>query len=333
MQFDRLRRREFLSVLGGAAAAWPGAARAQQSAMPVIGLLGSESPDLYADRLRTFRQGLREAGFVEGRNVVVEYRWAEGHYDRFPALLADLIARKVAVIAAVAGSPPALAAKAATSTIPIVFATGGDPVAIGLVASYGHPGGNLTGISSLGVELGPKQLEVLHELVPAAKAVALLVNRTNPSNADGLAQAVQAAAYSQGVDLHVVSAGTEAELDAAFAELQRVGTGALVVGTDPFFNSRAEQLVALALRHAVPTIYPFREYAMAGGLTSYGDSFIGIYRSIGAYVGRILKGEKPANMPVEQAGKIELVVNMKTANALGLNVPLTLLVRADEVIE
>jgi putative ABC transport system substrate-binding protein len=323
-------RRDVLTLI--AAAAWPLAARAEP-AMPVIGLLGSESANLYADRLRMFRQGLRETGFVEGRNVAIEYRWAEGHYERFPALLAELIGRKVAVIAAIAGSPPALAAKAATSTIPIVFATGGDPVAIGLVASYGHPGGNLTGIASLGVELGPKQLEVLHELVPTTKTVALLINRTNPSNADGLAQAVQAAAQSQGVELHVLNASTEAELDTAFAELPRLGAGALVVGTDPFFNTRAAQVVALALRHAVPTIYPFREYAMVGGLVSYGDSYVGIYRTVGAYVGRILKGEKPANMPVQQAGKIELVVNTKTANALGLTVPLTLLVRADEVIE
>jgi putative ABC transport system substrate-binding protein len=325
-------RRDVLTLIGGAAAAWPLAARAEP-AMPVIGLLGSESPDRYAERLRMFRQGLRETGFVEGRNVAIEYRWAEGRYDRFPALLAELIGRKVAVIAAIAGTPPALAAKAATTTIPIVFATAGDPVAIGLVAGYGHPGGNLTGIASLGVELGPKQLEVVHELVPTTKTVALLVNRTNPSNADALARAVEAAAQSQGVELHILNASSEAELDSVFAQLPRLGAGAMVVGTDPFFNSRTEQVVALALRHAIPTVYPFREYATAGGLVSYGDSFLGIYRTVGAYVGRILKGEKPADMPVQQASKIELVVNLKTANALGLTVPLTLLVRADEVIE
>ena len=325
-------RREFITLLGGAAAAWPAVARAQQSAMPVIGLLGSESPELYADRLRTFRQGLRESGFVEGRNVVVEYRWAEGHYDRFPALLADLIARKVAVIVAIAGTPPALAAKAATSTIPIVFVTASDPIAIGLVGSLARPGGNITGFTSMGVELGPKQLEVVHELVPGV-AVALLVNPTNPANAGPLLQAVQTGAATHGIELHVLEAATESEVDAAFAALPRVRAGALMIGTDAFFNSRVDQLVALASLHKVPTIYPFREYAVAGGLISYGDSIFGSYRAAGAYAGRIIKGEKPANLPVQQTTRVELIVNLKAANALGLNVPLTLLVRADEVIE
>ena len=325
-------RREFITLLGGAAAAWPAVARAQQSAMPVIGLLGSESPELYADRLRTFRQGLRESGFVEGRNVVVEYRWADGHYDRFPALLADLIARKVAVIVAIAGTPPALAAKAATSTIPIVFVTASDPIAIGLVGSLARPGGNITGFTSMGVELGPKQLEVVHELVPGV-AVALLVNPTNPANAGPLLQAVQTGAATHGIELHVLEAATESEVDAAFAALPRVRAGALMIGTDAFFNSRVDQLVALASLHKVPTIYPFREYAVAGGLISYGDSIFGSYRAAGAYAGRIIKGEKPANLPVQQTTRVELIVNLKAANALGLNVPLTLLVRADEVIE
>ena len=327
-----MRRREFIMFLSGAAAAWPAVARAQQSAMPVIGLLGSESPELYADRLRTFRQGLRESGFVEGRNVVVEYRWADGHYDRFPALLADLIARKVAVIVAIAGTPPALAAKAATSTIPIVFVTASDPIAIGLVASLARPGGNITGFTSMGVELGPKQLEVVHEVVPGV-AVALLVNPTNPANAGPLLQAVQTGAATHGIELHVLEAATESEVDAAFAALSRVRAGALMIGTDAFFNSRVDQLVALASLHKVPTIYPFREYAVAGGLISYGDSIFGSYRAAGAYAGRIIKGEKPANLPVQQTTRVELIVNLKAANALGLNVPLTLLVRADEVIE
>jgi putative ABC transport system substrate-binding protein len=327
-----MRRRNFIALLGGAAA-WPLAARAQQQAVPVIGLLGTESADLYADRLRVFRQGLRETGYVEGRNVAIEYRWAEGHYDRFPALLADLVSRKVAVIAAFAGTPPALAAKDATTTIPIVFALAGDPIALGLVASLARPGGNITGVSSLAVELGPKQLEVVRELVPTARVIALLVNPDNPANANPLARAVEAAAATRGIELHRLHARNESEFDEAFAALPRVGAGALMIGTDPFFNSRVEQLVALALRHRVPTIYPFREYAVAGGLLSYGDSIIGAYRVAGAYAGRIVGGEKPSDLPVQQSTKVELIVNLKTANALGFTVPLALLVRADEVIE
>jgi putative tryptophan/tyrosine transport system substrate-binding protein len=318
MQLHRLRRRDFITLLGGAAA-WPLAARAQLAAMPVIGLLGTESADLYADRLRMFRQGLRETGYVEGRNVAIEYRWAEGHYDRFPALLADLVSRKVAVIAAFAGTPPVLAAKAATTTIPIVFAIAGDPIALGLVASLARPGGNITGVSSLAVELGPKQLEV--------------VNPDNPANANPLARAVETAAATRGIELHTLHARNESEFDRAFAALPNVGAGALMIGTDPFFNSHVEQLVALALRHRVPTIYPFREYAVAGGLLSYGDSIIGVYRVVGAYAGRIVGGEKPSDLPVQQSTKVELIVNLKTANALGFTVPLPLLVRADEVIE
>ena len=326
-----IRRREFIAGLGGAAA-WPVTARAQPG-LPVIGFLGSESLDLYAGRLRVFHQGLRETGFVEGRNVAFEYRWAEGEYGRFPTLLADLVSRKVAVIAAVGGTPPALAAKAATATIPIVFATGGDPVALGLVSSLSRPGGNITGVTALAVELGQKQLEVLTELVPAATVIALLVNPANPSNADTLSRDLQAAARIRGVGLHVLHASTESDLDTVFATLPRLGAGALVIGTDPFFNTRPQQLVALAARHAVPTMYPFREYTMAGGLVSYGDSFTDTYRLVGTYVGRILKGEKPADLPVQQSSKVELFINLKTAKALGLTVPLTLRVRADEVIE
>ena len=327
-----IRRRNFITLLGGAAA-WPLAARAQQPALPVIGFLGSDSLDLYAIRLRAFHQGLRETGFVEGRNVAFEYRWAEGEYGRFPTLLADLVSRKVAVIAAVGGTPPALAAKAATATIPIVFTTAGDPIAAGLVSSLSRPGGNITGVTSLAVELGQKQLEVLTELVPAATVIALLVNPANPSNADTLSRDLQAAARIRGVGLHVLHASTESDLDTVFATLPRLRAGALVIGSEPFFNSRPQQLVALAARHAVPTMYPFHEYAMAGGLVSYGDSFTDAYRLVGAYAGRILKGEKPADLPVQQSTTAELFINLKTAKALGLTVPLTLRVPADELIE
>jgi putative tryptophan/tyrosine transport system substrate-binding protein len=325
-------RREFIGTVGGAMA-WPLAARAQQPATPVIGFLGGESPGLYAARLQAFREGLAETGYIEGRNVATEYRWAEGKLDRFPVLLADLVHRKVTVIVAVGGTPPALAAKAATTTIPIVFVTAGDPIALGLVASLSRPGGNITGVTSMGVELGPKQLEVLRELVPTASIIALLVNPTNPSNAETLSRNLQAAAHTLGLQLHLLHASTERELDAAFASLSRLRAGALVIGSDPFFNSRTEQLAALAARHAVPTMYPFREYTIAGGLISYGDSIADGYSRVGVSTGRILKGERPADLPVQLSSKVEMFINLKTAKTLGLDVPATLLARADEIIE
>ena len=328
-----MRRREFIALLGGTAAAgWPLAARAQQ-AMPVIGFLGTDSPELYEFRLHAFRDGLRETGYVEGGNVAFEYRWAEGHSDRFPALLAELVSLKVNLIGAFAGNSPAVAAKAATPTIPILFAIGGDPVAVGLVASLSRPGGNITGVTSLVVQLGAKQLEVLHELVPTATSIALLVNPTNPTNADTLSRDLQVAARTRGVELHVLHAGTESDLDTVFATLRQLRASALVIGADPFFNSRTKLLTAMAARHAVPTIYPFREYVTAGGLVSYGESLRDAYRLVGAYAGRILKGEKPADLPVQQSTKVELFINLKTAKALGLTVPQSLLARADEVIE
>jgi putative ABC transport system substrate-binding protein len=328
-----MKRREFITLLGGGSLAWPLTARAQQPTRPVIGFLGSESPDLYAGRLRAFRQGLSDSGYVEGQNVTVEYRWAEGQYDRFPALLADLVRRKVTVIAAVAGTPPALAAKTATTTIPIVFVTAGNPIAVGLVASLNRPGGNITGVTSMGVELGPKQLEVLRELVPSATIIALLVNPTNPTVTETLSRDMQGAAGILGLQLHILHASTERDFDMVFATLPRLRAGALVIGSDPFFNSRSEQLVALAMRHAVPAMYPFREYAIAGGLISYGDSIADAFSRVGVYTGRILKGEKPAELPVQQSTKVEMFINLKTAKVLGLEVPTTLLARADEVIE
>jgi putative tryptophan/tyrosine transport system substrate-binding protein len=327
-----MRRRNFISLLGGAAVAWPLAARAQQPTMPVIGFLGSESPDLFAGRLRAFRQGLDEAGFVESRNVAIEYRWARGEYDRLPVLAADLVRQSVIVMVATT-TPAVLAAKAATMTIPIVFLTGSDPVEVGLVASLNRPGGNMTGVSNLTVEIGAKQLELLHELVPAATLIALLVNPATPVLADTLSSGLQTAARAIRQQILVISASTERDLDMAFTTIVEQRVGALVVGNDPFFNARPDQLVALASRHAVPAIYPYREFAAAGGLMSYGSNLVDPYRLVGVYTGRILKGEKPSDLPVQQSTKVELVINLKTAKALGLTFPITLLGRADEVIE
>ena len=326
-------RRQFITLIGSAAAAWPLAARAQQPTMPVIGFLGTDSPELYAFRLRAFREGLRETGYVEGGNVAFEYRWAEGHSDRFPALLAELVSLKVNLIGAFAGNSPAVAAKAATATIPILFAIGGDPVAVGLVASLSRPGGNITGVATLSVELGAKRLEVLHELVPTTSSIALLVNPTDPANADPLSRDLQVAARTRGVELHILHASTESDFDTVFASLRQLRPSALVIGGDPIFNSRTQLLTALSARHAVPTIYPYREYVTAGGLVSYGDSLRDSYRLVGIYAGRILKGEKPADLPVQQSTKIEMIINLTTAKAIGLTIPLSLLGRADEVIE
>jgi putative ABC transport system substrate-binding protein len=327
-----MRRRDFITLLGSAAAAWPVAARAQQPAMPVVGFLGGASPEAYARRLRAFHQALKETGYVEGQNVEVEYRWAEGQNNRLPALAAELVHRRVAVIAA-AGASSALAAKAATTTIPIVFSISVDPVAEGFVASLSRPGGNLTGVTSLNVEVGPKKLELLHEMVPSATSMALLVNPTNPSIAEPFSRALQAAARAVGLQLHVLHASSEREIEAAFLMLVKLRAGGLVIMPDPLFLARSEQLAALTVRHAVPSVHLYREFAAAGGLMSYGSDEGEYYRLVGIYIGRILKGENPSDLPVQQATKVELIINLKTARALGLIVPLPLSGRADELIE
>ena len=325
-----VKRREFLTLLGGAAA-WPLAARAQQPTMPVIGWLGSESREAEDFRVVPFRQALKEAGYVEGQNLTIEYRGAEGQSDPLPALAADLVRRQVAVIAA-PGLAAAVAAKGATTTIPIVFQFAADPVQLGLVASLSRPGGNITGVTSLNVEVRPKQLELLHELVPNASVIGMLVNPNNP-DAEIQSRDAQAAAGRLALQLDILRARTEGDFDAAFASSVQLRAGALVIGSDVLFFSRSRQLGALAFRHAIPAICPYREFAEAGGLMSYGTNIADLYRQVGAYTARILKGEKPADLPVQQAVKLELVINSKTAKALGLDVPLSMLMRVDEVIE
>jgi putative ABC transport system substrate-binding protein len=326
-----MTRREFIAGLVGAAAISPRAAHAQQ-AMPVIGFLNSASPDgPLRSMVAAFLQGLKEADYVEGRNVAIEYRWADGQYDRVPALAADLVRRQVTVI--VANTPGNLAAKAATTTIPIVFTTAGDPVQIGLVDNLSRPGGNVTGVTQLHVELAPKRLELVRELVPTATIIGALINPANPARAELTTRDLQEAARTLGLRLEVLHASTERDFDAVFATLDRLRAGALVIGTDAFFNSRSKQLAALALRHALPAIYQYRQFTAAGGLMSYGSSTTESYQLAGVYTGRILKGEKPAALPVQQVTKVELILNLKTAKALGLTIPLPLLGRADEVIE
>jgi putative tryptophan/tyrosine transport system substrate-binding protein len=331
MQFDQLKRREFITLLGGTAAAWPLAARSQQATMPVIGFLNSASPDEFAPYAAAFRQGLKEAGYVEGQNAVIEYRWAEGQYDRMPALAADLVRRKLTVIAATS-TPAALATKAATSTIPIVFTTADDPIKLGLVASLNRPGGNVTGVNNLLVELGSKQLGLIRELAPVSSKIAVLMNPNFPGTERQLKD-VEAAARVIGLQFNVLRATTEPEIDAAFASMDQLGGAVLLVAVDPFLIARRDHIVALAARHAIPAIYPVRDFAVAGGLMSYGTDFADSYRQAGIYTGRIVSGEKPSDLPVQRSTKFEFVINFKTAKALGLAVPNSMQLLADEVIE
>jgi putative ABC transport system substrate-binding protein len=326
-----IKRREFIALLGGGAA-WPLTARAQQPAMPVIGFLNADSPQGYARELSAFLKGLGENGYVDGRNVAIEYRWAENRTERLPAMAADLVHRQVTVIAA-PSTPAALAAKAATTTIPIVFETGGDPVRLGLVASLNRPGGNVTGVTQLSWEVIPKRLELLHELLPTAGIMALLVNPTDPANAEIQSRVVLAAAHTLGLKLHVLNASTESDFDPVFANLLHLRAAGLVIGGHALFNSRIKQLAALTIQHAVPAVYQTREFAAAGGLLSYGSEVTDAYRLAGVYTGRVLKGEKPNELPVQQPTKVEMFLNLKAAKALGITVPLPLLGRADEVIE
>jgi putative tryptophan/tyrosine transport system substrate-binding protein len=327
-----MRRREFIGLVGGAVIAWSVPTRAQQSAMPVVGFLSARSPDESAHLVAAFRRSLSEGGFVEGQNVAIEYRWAFGQYDRLPALAAELARRPVAVLVSVGGDLAALAAKAATTTIPIVFAIGGDPLNRGLVASYNRPGGNATGMTILTTALEGKRLGLLHELVPRAATIGFLLNPNLPT-ADSQLRNVQEAARASDLQIHVLRASTDREIDAAFEIVAQQHIAALEVAADPFFDTRRDKLVPLAARHAMPTMYHFREYAAIGGLVSYGIDISDLYRQLGVYVWRVLKGEKPGELPVQQPSKFELVINLKTAKALDLTVPQSILIQADEVIE
>jgi putative ABC transport system substrate-binding protein len=328
-----MKRREFIALLGGAAAAWPLAARGQQPAIPVVGFLNAVSPEGFAERIAAVRQGLKEAGYVEGQNVTIEYRWAENQLDRLPVLAADLVRKRVAVILATGGTAPAIAAKAATSTIPIVFTIPEDPVQLGLVASLSQPGGNLTGVNLFVGELVAKRLELLRELVPAMSRVAVFVNPANPARAESQVREVESAGHAMGLRIQIFNAGTGREINAAFATLARERPDALFVSPDPYFVVRRVQIATLAARHAIPTSFSVREAVEAGGLVSYGTNIVDTYRQAGVYTGRILKGAKPAELPVVQSSKFELVINAETARMLGLTVPPSLLATADEVIE
>jgi putative ABC transport system substrate-binding protein len=326
-----MHRRTFITGLVGAAIG-SAAATAQQAAVPVVGFLNTASPDAFANLVQAFQKGLGEAGYVEGKNVLIEYRWANGRHDRLPDLAADLVQRQVSVIAATGGSPAAVAAKAATATIPIVFQTGVDPVAIGLVESLSKPGGNITGATMIADQLGPKRLEILREIVPDAKLIGAIFNPASPSSSR-LNSELMATANLLGLQVHVVDVRSVQEFESAFTELKKAGVGALIMVADPLFNGQSEKLAELTMRHKLPSIYQFREFAAAGGLMSYGGSITDAYHQAGAYTGRILNGDKPANLPVQQSTKVEFFINLKTAKALGLTIPLPLLGRADEVIE
>jgi putative ABC transport system substrate-binding protein len=328
-----MRRRDFITLASSALIAWPLAARAQQAAIPVIGFLSSASPDVYAYVVSAFRQGLSETGYVEGRNVAIEFRWADGQNGRLPALATDLVRRQVSVIAAPGSTPAALAAKATTATIPIVFEVGIDPVAAGLVSSLARPGGNVTGVTNINIELAPKRLELLRDLVPTANVIALLVNPTSPDITKTVSRDLRAGARTLGLQLHILDASTDGDFDTVFATLIQLGAGALMIAPDLFFITRNEALAKLTIRHAMPAITQYREFATAGGLMSYGGSITDAARRVGVYTGRVLKGEKPADLPVQRSTKVELIINLKTAKALGLTVPPSLLSRADEVIE
>jgi putative ABC transport system substrate-binding protein len=327
-----MRRRDFIKVIGGGAAAWPFVARAQQSSMPVIGFMNASSAEGYARHLSAFLKGLGETGYVDGQNVAIEYRWAEGHQDRLPAMAADLVHKKVAVIAATS-TPAAVAAQAATTSIPIVFETGSDPVRLGLVANLNQPGGNVTGVANLVVEVTPKRLELLHELLPTASAMALLINPDDRALAQAQVREVLSAARNRGLKVHVLNASSEGEFDGVFADMKRLRLGGLVIGAGSLFARARNKLAELTVQHAVPAIHNYRDFPVAGGLMSYGSDVLDSYRLAGVYTGRVLKGENPAELPVVQATKFELIINLKTAKALGLTVPVSLLGRADELIE